>query len=68
LDAANDNLPLLMRVSEVERAVGLGRSSIYRNIKAGTFPAPVALGTGSVRWRYADIAAWANGLEKARAA
>ncbi len=64
----NDNLPMLLRIGDVERMVGLGRSSIYRNMDAGKFPAPLALGTGAVRWRYSDIAAWVDGLQQARAA
>lgn len=71
MQSANDNPPpLLLRVGDVERMVGLGRSSIYRNIEAGIFPRPVALGTGSVRWRYADVMAWVDGLTavEARAA
>ncbi|MBI5919157.1 MAG: AlpA family phage regulatory protein [Nitrosomonadales bacterium] len=39
----------LLRRSEVERIAGLSRASIYRLIKVGKFPAPVSLGTGSVR-------------------
>ncbi|WP_292290232.1 AlpA family transcriptional regulator [Mesorhizobium sp.] len=63
MEHSNDNLPpLLLRVGDVERMIGLGRSSIYRNIEAGIFPRPVALGTGSVRWRFADVKAWADGL------
>ena len=39
----------LLRRKEVERIAGISRASIYRLIKAGKFPAPVSLGTGSVR-------------------
>nr|WP_255208997.1 AlpA family phage regulatory protein [Paraburkholderia youngii] len=44
-----------MRRQEVERAIGLSRSTIYNRVKAGTFPAPVKLGAGAVGWRVADI-------------
>jgi prophage regulatory protein len=67
VQAANDNRPLLLRISDVERAVGLGRSSIYRNIAAGKFPKPVELGTGAVRWRYDAIREWADGLTEVQA-
>jgi prophage regulatory protein len=45
----------LLRRKEVEREVGLSRSTIYERIKAGTFPAPVKLGLRAVGWRAADI-------------
>jgi predicted DNA-binding transcriptional regulator AlpA len=35
-----------LRLPEVERRSGLTRSTIYRHIDAGTFPAPVVLGNG----------------------
>ena len=45
----------LLRRKEVEREVGLSRSTIYERIKAATFPAPVKLGLRAVGWRAADI-------------
>ena len=37
---------------------GKSRSSIYRDIKAGLFPAPVLIGQRSVAWRSSDIEVW----------
>lgn len=48
----------LLRLSEVEKEVGLGRSAIYRRMKVGEFPLPLQLGGGVVRWQSSDIAAW----------
>lgn len=53
-DAPRTSLAILRR-KQVERETGLSRSSIYRRIHAGTFPAPVQLGPRSVGWRIADI-------------
>lgn len=53
-DAPRTRLAILRR-KQVERETGLSRSSIYRRIHAGTFPAPVQLGLRSVGWRVADI-------------
>ncbi|MFC0408854.1 helix-turn-helix transcriptional regulator [Roseomonas elaeocarpi] len=50
-----------LRLAEVEREVGLGRSTIYRRISAGTFPAPRQLGGGCVRWTTSQIQAWKDG-------
>jgi prophage regulatory protein len=54
----------LIDIDEVVRASSLSRSSIYRGIKAGTFPPAVRVSTGRVAWRASEIAAWcANPLE-----
>ncbi|HEY0666268.1 MAG TPA: AlpA family phage regulatory protein [Gallionella sp.] len=46
----------------VEKLSGLSRASIYRLIKAGKFPRPLSIGTGSVRWRQSDVIAWQQSL------
>jgi prophage regulatory protein len=50
----------LLRLPQVEDLSGLGRSSIYAAIKAGTFPKPVKLSVRAVAWRESDIAQWQN--------
>jgi prophage regulatory protein len=45
-------------ISRVEQEVGLGRSTIYRRMEAGTFPRPKDLGGGVVRWPLSVIRAW----------
>ena len=52
----------LLRRSEVEKQTALSRASIYRLIHAGLFPRPVALGTGSVRWKQSSITLWLSNL------
>ncbi len=54
----------LLRRKEVERITALSRASIYRLIKIDKFPRPLALGTGSVRWKQSDITAWQLSLIK----
>ena len=56
----------LLRRKEVERIVSLSSASIYRLIKIGKFPRPVALGTGSVRWKQSDLVAWQSSLLKTK--
>ena len=46
----------------VEKLSGLSRATIYRLIKSGKFPRPLAIGTGSVRWRQSDVIAWQQSL------
>jgi prophage regulatory protein len=45
----------VLRRKQVEREVGLSRSTIYQRIKDGTFPKPVQLGERAVGWRASDI-------------
>lgn len=48
----------LIDIDEVVRESSLSRSSIYRGIKAGTFPPAVRVSTGRVAWRASEIAEW----------
>ena len=48
----------LLRRREVEEITGMGHSSIYRLMKAGSFPRPVRVGSTAVRWRASDITGW----------
>ena len=40
---------------EVENRVGLTRSSLYRLMRAGSFPLPIKIGPKAVRWIEAEI-------------
>ena len=48
----------LLILEATQARVGLGRSTIYAMVKAGTFPAPVKLSPRCVRWRASDVSAW----------
>jgi len=47
----------------VEERTSLDITTIYRKMKAGTFPQPVRVGRRRVAWRESDIAAWQDALE-----
>ena len=47
-----------MRLNEVKAATGLARSTIYKYVKQGLFPAPVSLGGRAVAWVEGEVAAW----------
>jgi prophage regulatory protein len=49
---------LLARLPTVLKLTGLGRSTIYRWIADGSFPAPVRLGPRAVAWRWSDLDRW----------
>lgn len=57
LDLENDRL---LKVSEVARMTGLGVSTIYQIIAAGTFPKPLKLGPQASRWLLSEVQAWVS--------
>ena len=50
--------PAILRLPEVMRLPGLGRSTIYRLLAAGQFPSPVQLSVRAVGWRRSDVDHW----------
>ena len=51
----------ILRIPEVVKITGLSRTTIWRRVKSGDFPAPVRLGslaTRSVGWRESQIKQW----------
>jgi len=53
----------LIRLSDLSESLGVSRSTIYRWISEGEFPAPVRIGERAVRWRSEDIEQWKNSLQ-----
>lgn len=49
---------VLWRLPEVKAHTGLSRSSLYRRIAEGTFPAPVKIGARASAWSSAEIERW----------
>ncbi|WP_306155246.1 AlpA family transcriptional regulator, partial [Roseovarius sp. MMSF_3281] len=43
---------------DVQKITGLSRSTIYRHINAGTFPAPVKLTERLIGWHSSTISDW----------
>jgi len=50
--------PLLLRRPEVERLTGKSRTTIYTDVRAGRFPAPIRTGQQSVAWLASEVDAW----------
>jgi prophage regulatory protein len=48
----------VLRLRDVRRITGLGRSSIYRAIKRGEFPAPILLARRASGWRASEVYQW----------
>jgi excisionase family DNA binding protein len=47
----------LIPIADVAAATSMSRATIYRAVKAGTFPAPAKIG-GMSRWSRQEIEAW----------
>ena len=56
----------LLNRREVEKIVGIGRSTIYRLMRAGAFPEPICVGPKAVRWRESEIEAYLVSRKRAR--
>ena len=54
----------ILRMREVCELTGLGKSTIYKKISEGSFPAPVRLGTRAIGWRARDIHDWLEAPER----
>ncbi len=58
----------MLRLPDVMKATGLGRSTIYAKIAASDFPPPVKLGARAVAWPESAVAEWLSNRPSARAA
>ena len=50
-----NDIDRLLRRDEVEKRTALARTTIYRKMRAGTFPLPLKISERAVRWRSRDI-------------
>jgi len=50
----------MWRLPQVIRLVGLSKPSIYRLMKAGSFPKSKKLSERAVAWRSDDVMAWVD--------
>ena len=48
----------ILRPKEVQKLIGKSRVQIWRDVRAGRFPAPVILGPNSVGFYEDEITAW----------
>lgn len=59
LPGAGETDAILLRLPQVQRATGnLSRATIYRGVRAGTFPAPLKIGLRASAWRWGDLRKW----------
>jgi prophage regulatory protein len=55
---AADQTTVILRLPELRKRIGLGRSSIYALVKQGSFPRPIPLSARAVGWSAAEVEAW----------
>ena len=53
----------LLRIEEVKRRVGLGKTMIYRLIQEGKFPAPYKISRFAARWSNIEVVAWIDDVK-----
>lgn len=54
-------LDRFLRRPEVEQAIGMTKSMLYKMMAAGQFPKPIKIGRGSV-WSSVEVAEWQKRL------
>jgi len=55
----------LIKLAEVMRRVGLGKTMVYRLIKEDRFPRPYKLSAFAARWSEQEIVAWISEVKGA---
>lgn len=53
---------MFLRLTEVCEMIGVGRSTIYKWVNEGTFPAPVKISERAIRWNIDEIEKWRDAL------
>jgi prophage regulatory protein len=64
----SDAAPAFYRLREVMRITALSRSTVYRRVAEGRFPAPVSLGGRASAWQRGALQEWIDDPEGYRAA
>lgn len=57
----------LLKLSEVKEITGLGKTMIYRLIRAGSFPAQYKPGGYASRWSESEVLGWVRASRSADA-
>jgi prophage regulatory protein len=53
-----DALPRIVSPKEVQRALGMSKSTLWRWVQVGQFPKPAKIGPGRIGWLETDVATW----------
>lgn len=58
MDALPKGTLVILRLAQVKARTGRSRSSIYADIKAGRFVAPIRIGLRAVGWPEHEVEGW----------
>lgn len=58
----------LLTQKDVTQVTSFSRTTIYRGVRARTFPAPVRISERRVAWRESDVQAWIKSRSAVEAA
>jgi prophage regulatory protein len=64
LASPGPNGPRMLRLPDVVKRVGLGRSSIWKMVKAHTFPMPLRLAQRAVGWPSEEVDQWVQARQR----
>ncbi|MFN3278238.1 MAG: helix-turn-helix transcriptional regulator [Paracoccus hibiscisoli] len=53
----------LLSIRDLEKKLRICKSTIYKKISSGSFPAPIKLGQGISRWSQADVYNWIEDMK-----
>lgn len=56
---------VLLTRQQVEKMLGIRRSTVYKLMRQGKLPEPIQITPGCVRWRKAELEDWINSRPKA---
>ena len=59
-----NDIELLTR-QQVEKILGIRRSTIYKLMRQGKLPTPITISRGCVRWKKSELEDWINSRPKA---
>jgi len=59
----SDKPDRLVKLDEVKRRVGLGKTMIYKLIQEGRFPAPYKISPFASRWSDRELIAWIDDVK-----
>jgi prophage regulatory protein len=48
----------LLKVKDIQARLGIGRSSVYALIQEPSFPAPITINSGTLRWEATEFEQW----------
>ena len=67
MNEATMSVPELLTCNDVMKIAGIrSRTTIWRRVQNGNFPAPIDFGAGRIRWKANEIAEWVSSRPKRR--